>query len=81
MVSPETLFVVAGALRLANEIPRFELDRRGLRIEGHADRIAACGERLELLGSMRRIIRMPRSLWPKCSSEWMVIAPWPTCAS
>ena len=31
--------------------------------------------------SIRRTIRMPRSLWPKCSSECSVTGPWPTCAS
>ena len=41
--------VLRAPLRLANEIPRFELDRRRLGIEGDADGVTAFGQRFELI--------------------------------
>src|SRR5262245_3152944 len=51
MVSPQGIFVFGfrAPSRLAYEIPRFEFDRRRLGIEGHADGVAAGGQRLELV--------------------------------
>src|SRR3954470_1505690 len=49
MLSPWMWLRRTGASRLANEIPRLEFDRRRARVKRDADRIAACGHRVELL--------------------------------
>ena len=66
---------------IANEIPRFESNRVGVRFERDADRIAARCNRLELLAQHPPQHRDAAVALAKCSSEWTVTAPWLTCAS